>query len=247
MNNKEQREKLIPIIIELEVLREKNATSFLEREKNSLDSAIKELKQVMGDSLKGIYELRKKKELIENTLNELMPLLDILEESCAKAKLVEPESTRTKNRIKNRKKVLSVINQDFVNQCKDALSSLHNNLEKLSSISTNEGVIYREILKRNKITSTQLLNKLIDQFYPGCKIEQYKEIVQNILYGKVKNPDSVLWNNMLICLLELSNTDQKDPQQYFQSQFDLYIESITNSLEEIEIPNLECTIAEENQ
>lgn len=238
MNNKSSREKLIPIIIELELLGEKEY--FSPKEKTILDSSIVELKKVMGDSLKYIYTLKKRKRFLDVTISELTSLLDIMEKSCS-------ETQRKTARIEKREKVLNVINKDYINQVKEALNSVQNNYELLSKIPTNEGAAFNEVLKRNNITLPQLLNKLVDQFYPGCEIEQYKEIVQNILYGKVKSPDSILWNNMLICLLELSNTDQKDPQQYFQSQFDLYIESITNSLEEIEIPDLECTIAEENQ
>lgn len=238
MNNKSSREKLIPIIIELELLGEKEY--FSPKEKTILDSSIVELKKVMGDSLKYIYTLKKRKRFLDVTISELTSLLDIMEKSCS-------ETQRKTARIEKREKVLNVINKDYINQVKEALNSVQNNYELLSNIPTNEGVIFNEVLKRNEITLTQLLNKLIEKFYPSCKVEQYEDTVKNILYGKVKNPDQNLWNNMLVCLLELSNTDQKDPQQYFQSQFDLYIEGITNSLEEIKIPNLECTITERNQ
>lgn len=52
---------------------------------------------------------------------------------------------------------------------------------------------------------------------------------------------------MLKCLLYLSNTDEKNPQQYFYSQFMSYLKDKIDPLELPILPDLDGAIAEYNQ
>lgn len=237
MNNKETREKLILPTIELELLLDKAKNKkekhdrLTEKEKDYLEKAVENSKKAMGKSLQNIYKVRFKEKKLEQCCDEIIPALDKLEKSCETAQ-------RKTKKLEAHQKLLESINSDFTSQLEISIKTLLENMEIMYSFPKTDGAVYNIILKKNDITFEKLLTELVSEFYPNCSKEEYRNMVSNILHGKVKNPEPDLWNNMLKCLLKLSNTNEKDPLAYLQSQFDQYIEETMGKLKEIKIPIL---------
>lgn len=237
MNNKETRAQLISPTIELELLLDKVKDEkekdyhLTKKEKDYLENAVENAKKAMGKSLQNIYTVRFKEKKLEQCCDEVIPALDELEKSC------ETAQRKTKY-YKAHQKLLASINSEFTSQLEISIKTLLENMEILYSFPKTDGAVYNIILKKNGIKFDELLTELVSEFYPNCSKEEYRNVVSNILYGKVKNPEPDLWNNMLKCLLKLSDTDEKDPLAYLQSQFNQYIEETMSRLKEIEIPIL---------
>ena len=166
--------------------------------------------------------------------------------------LVRPDKNNSYEMISGHRRMHAAINIDSLIQIKNALITGCNNWITIDDIPRNNGKLYQKFYDKNdNIEYNMIWDTLIKKFRPISDDDYYndkfKYKLSNILRGNRKNIEPDLWNDMLKCLLYLSNTDEKNPQQYFYSQFMSYLKDKIDPLELPILPDLDGAIAEYNQ
>lgn len=260
MKNKKDKETLIPIIVELELAIDKikPKNNFSKKQIEKLETALLNLKEVLGEPFTepNRYEIEKARYLSVKGIDEIIVLMSETENKCAKIEKNEKDGN-FKNNKENEpseayKRMHAAINIDSLIQIKNALITGCNNWITIDDIPRNNGKLYQKFYDKNdNIEYNMIWDTLIKKFHPISDDDYYndkfKYKLSNILRGNRKNIEPDLWNDMLKCLLYLSNTDEKNPQQYFYSQFMSYLKDKIDPLELPILPDLDGAIAEYNQ
>lgn len=261
MENKKDKEKLIPIIVELELAIDeiKPKKNFSEKQIEKLETALLNLKEVLGEPFTepNRYEIEKARYLSVKGIDEIIVLMSENENKYAKIEKNEKDGN-FKNNKENEpseayKRMHAAINIDSLIQIKNALITGCNNWITIADIPRNNGKLYQKIYDKNKndIKPKMIKDTLIKKFHSISDDDYYngkfEDKLSNILRGNRKNIEPDLWNDMLKCLLYLSNTDEKNPQQYFYSQFMSYLKDKIDPLELPILPDLDGAIAEYDQ
>lgn len=255
MNNKSDREILIPIIAELELAIDEitqKKQRFSPQEITNLNTALSLLKDVLGKAFAKTYSYKRNKYLSIKEIDELIVLICETDNKYAKIeKDGNIENNKEDKPSEAYKRMHAAININSLIQMKHALIAEFNNAITIKEIPDNNGKIFRKIYKKNKIEYRLMFDTLVKKFHSISDDDNYSgkfnEKLENILCGKRKNIDSDLWNDMLECLLYLSNTDENNPQQYFYSQYISYILKQMEDLETYTLPDFDGAIAEYDQ
>lgn len=222
MKNKKDKETLIPIIVELELAIDKikPKNNFSKKQIEKLETALLNLKEVLGEPFTepNRYEIEKARYLSVKGIDEIIVLMSETENKCAKIEKNEKDGN-FKNNKENEpseayKRMHAAINIDSLIQIKNALITGCNNWITIDDIPRNNGKLYQKFYDKNdNIEYNMIWDTLIKKFRPISDDDYYndkfKYKLSNILRGNRKNIEPDLWNDMLKCLLYLSECMRK--------------------------------------
>lgn len=260
MTNKKEKETLIPIIVELELAIDeiKPKNNFSKKQIEKLETALLNLKEVLGEPFTepNRYEIEKAKYLSVKGIDEIIVLMSEAENKYAKIEKNEKDGNFKNNKenepSEEYKRMHAAINLDSLIQIKNALITGCNNWITIADIPRNNGKLYQKIYDKNdNIEYNMIRDTLIKKFHSISDDDYYngkfEDKLKNILRGNRKNIEPALWNNMLKCLLYLSDTDENNPQQYFYSQYISYILKKMEDWKTYTLPDFDGAIAEYDQ
>lgn len=224
---------ILQVIYILEpICNNKNASRI---ERDSAKTTIDCLKNSLNKSSQEMYKAHKDEENWRN----FDILLNNIKKDCKKF-----ESKRVKNKIdpdlyNYYKKIDEIFNQYPSSNLKQASDAIRDTANKLNDfLQMTNGEKYLEILQRNGLERMDLLKLLKDKYFPNYEIADIEFDVNNILYGKIKNPNGPLWEEMLECLPELCHENADNKKNFFGNQWALLIIDILDSFGHIEVPKI---------